>query len=275
MLWIGLILVVAALVLFFFATRSKKKAYFIQATETSKIGDVQRLVDEVKADMIDGMSSGYRDYIEVKGQIVADQPLAGELSEGRFAICQTTVSRIVERLETNRDSQGNVRQTWRKSTERLTQNRRDTPFWIDDGTGRIRVKAGTKGVDLVKVVDRFEPPSSFEGGLGSRLQVSLGGFSLGIGGMGSQSRTVGYQLVEEVLPVGQRVYALGEVADTEDEGVVLRTPTDEQKDRPFMLSTKTEEELLQKSAKSQTILRVIGAVVGVGGLALVVLGILR
>ena len=83
------------------------------------------------------------------------------------------------------------------------------------------------------------------------------------------------QLVEEVLPVGQRVYALGEVADTEDEGVVLRTPTDEQKDRPFMLSTKTEEELLQKSAKSQTILRVIGAVVGVGGLALVVLGILR
>lgn len=275
MLWVGIVFVIGALVLFYVAARAKKKSYFIQATETSRLGDLLRLVDEVKADMPDGMSSGYRDYVEVKGQIAADQPLAGELSEGRFAICQTTVSRIVERLETNRDSQGNVRQTWRKTTERMTQNRRDAPFWIDDGSGRIRVKPSTKGVELVKIVDRFEPPSSFEAGLGGRLQASLGGFSLSVGGLGSESRTVGYQLVEEVLPVGQRVYALGEIADTDDEGVVLRPPTEAQKDRPFMLSTKTEEELLQKSSKTQQILRVIGAVVGVLGLVLIVLGIVR
>jgi hypothetical protein len=278
MLWFGLILVIVALVLFFFSKRSETKVHYLKATETTKVGALQQLVGEVAADMPDGVAIGFKDYVELKGRIVCDEPLRGELSDQVGAVVETEVLRVYERLEETRDSQGHVRTEWRRTEETVSSNRRESPFWIDDGTGRVRVKAN-RGVELVKAVERFEQPQGgMNEGFGGQITVGSGRFQISIGGgrwdSGSQ-RTLGYKFIERLLPVNKPVYAIGEVAVIEDEGLVFRPPTEDDKKKPFMLSPRTEEEIVESSQKSATILRVIALVVGVGGVALFVFGVMR
>ena len=282
MIWFGLVLLAVAALLFFLSKRSETKVHHVKATETSKIGDIEKLIAEVAGDMPDGLATGFKDYIEVKGRVVCDEPLRGEISDQDGAIVETDVVRVSERREEIRDAQGNIRTEWRKTEETVSSNRRESPFWIDDGTGRLRVKsAGGKGVELVKVVERFQPANANDGGSGfgaGQVTLSMGRFQMSLGSGRwdpSSSRTLGYRFVERLLPIGKPVYAIGEVAATEDEGVVLRRPTDEDKKKPFMLSPRTEEEIVKASEKSAKILRIVAIVVAVLGVGLVVFGIIR
>jgi len=276
-IWLGIILLVIGGVLAFLSTRGAKRAHFIKATQTSKAGELLGLVKEIAQDLPPGMGgSGYKDYVQIKGKVVCDEPLRGELSDTPAAIFETKVERIVERQEQRRDSQGNYRTHWTKRTESLSSNRREAVFYVDDGTGRLRVKPGGKSVDLIKVVDRFEAPGAIEQMSGGNLNVGYGRFRMSVGaGFGGGSRTVGYKFEERILPVGQHVYILAEAADTDDEGLVLRPPTDEQKDRPFLLSTKTEEELIRSTERSSMIQKVAGAVLVLGGLAALIVGLVN
>jgi hypothetical protein len=98
MLWLGLVLLVVAAVLFFFAKKSKGKVLFVKATDTSKIGAILQLVEEIAGDMPDGMALGYKDYVEVKGKVVCEEPIQGEISEQVGAIVETEVVRVCEQI---------------------------------------------------------------------------------------------------------------------------------------------------------------------------------
>jgi len=276
MLWVGIVLVVIAAVLFLFSRRATAKVFHIKATETSKIASIQELVGQVAADMPDGMATGYRDYVELKGRVACDEPLRGELSDKMCAVVETVVYRVFERREERRDPQGNVLTEWKKGEETVSSNRREAPFSIDDGTGKLRVKSQT-GIELEKLLERFESASAVESGLGGHLTLSLGRFQLSLagGGPGASSRTLGYKFVERALPVGKTVYALGEVAHTEDDGLVLRPPTDEAKKKPFMISLRTEEELVKAGERNAVVLKIIAGVLAAGGVVLAVLHFTR
>jgi len=281
MLWVGLVLLAVAGLLVFLAKRSDNKVHYVKATDTSKIGSLVKLVGEVAADMPDGVATGYKDYVEIKGRIVCDEPIQGEISEQYGAIVETEVVRMSERREEIRDAQGNIRTEWKKHEETVSSNRREAPFSVDDGTGRLRIKpAGSRGVELVKVVERFQPANAMEGGsgFGGQVSLSMGRFQMSLGSGRwdpSSSRTLGYRFVERVLPIDKPVYAIGELAATEDEGLLLRPPTDEDKKKPFMLSPRTEEEIIRASEKGARIMRIIAVILGIGGIALVVFGVIR
>ncbi len=275
MIWVGLVLVLIAALLFWLSRRSADKVLYVKATETSTIGSIQKLVSEVAADM-GGQATGYKDYVEVKGRVVCDSPHRGELSEQLGAIVEIDVIRVAERLEESRDAHGHIRSTWRKHEETLSSNRRESPFSIDDGSGRLNVKSN-RSIELVKSFEQFQP----EGGAGfggGQLSLSMGRFQISLGGGGwdpTSSRTLGYKYIERILPVGKPVYAIGEVAVTEDDGLVLRAPTDEDKKKPFVLSPRTEEEIVKSAEKSAAVLKIIAAVLALGGLALAVVGMVR
>jgi len=270
MLWFGIALVLVAVILFFVSRGSTSKVFHMKATDTSRVGALEKLVAEVAADMPDGLATGYRDYVEVKGKIVCDEPLRGELSDKLGAIMETQVVRVFERREERRDPQGNVRTEWHKGEETVSQNRRESPFWIDDGSGRLRVKTTNKGIDLEKVVERFESANTVESGFGGNLTLSFGRFQLGLGGggYGASSRTLGYKFIERMLPIGKSVYAIGEAAHLEDEGLVLRAPTEADKKKPFMISLKTEEDLVHASEKSAMIMKVVAVILALAGVVL-------
>ena len=278
MFWVGLVLLAVGALLFFLSKRTQKRVHYLKATETSKIGDIEKLVSEVAADMPDGQATGYKEYVEVKGRLVCDEPLRGDISDATGAIVETEVVRVSERREETRDAQGNIRTEWRKHEETVSSNRRESPFWVDDGTGRLRVKPkGARGVELVKVMERFETAGN-ESGFGGQITLSMGRFQMSLGSGRwdpTSSRTLGYRFIERVLPIGKPIYAIGEVAATVDEGLLLRPPTDEDKKKPFMVTPKTEEEIVAASQKSAKIMRIIAIVLGAVGLLLAVWGLLR
>ena len=129
-------------------------------------------------------------------------------------------------------------------------------------------------MELDTIVERFEAPAAVEYDAGSQLSLRVGGFSLAVGGRmhGSQRRTIGYRFVERVLPLDRAVYVLGEVADTSD-GLVLRAATGEQ--GPYVISLKSEAELIQAKQSSAKWLRIGAIVSGVAGIALAVIGLLK
>lgn len=265
MLWVGLILAVIGGVLLFVSTRAAGRAQHMSTIETSRVGDIVSLVNEVKAEL-PGESTGYHDYVELKGSVACDAPVMGELSGLPAALVETTVKRRYEERREVRDSDGRVTTRWETRTETVSNNKRESPFYLDDGTGRVRVLATGASLDLDEVVDRFEPANAVEVSSGGNVAISFGRMSISLGGgrWGNDRRTLGYQFTERIMPVGRPLYVLGEVADTPD-GLLMRKPQDGSK-RPYLVSLKSEEELVQKaqsSAKWQKI----------GGVALIALGV--
>ena len=99
-------------------------------------------------------------------------------------------------------------------------------------------------------------------------------FSLaGVGGTGGR-RTLGYQFTERILPLNRRLYVLGAASDSSGE-LVIQKPREKGQ---FIISLKSEEELL-KSSKSGMTWSLVGSiacfVIGIGCIILDVLNIVQ
>lgn len=271
MLWIGLF--VAALGgLFLYLSRSAAtKVMHMKGTETARIGNLLEVVKGVREEMGGGPSE-LREFTEIKGVVGCDRPILAEMSGQEAAVVQNSVTRQVEELKEVRDSNGNVSTRWEKRSETVSSNRLEAPFWIDDGSGRIEVRPGGAEMTLQQVVDRFEQPSAVEQG-GGRLSFGRASFSFSsLLGPSSRLRVIGYRFQESILPIGVRVYALGETSDTSD-GFALHKPSEPGK--PFIISTKSEEELVAAGASQAKWMR-IGGFGAIGlGVVLILVGAVK
>jgi len=243
-------------------------------TETRRLSDLAALVAEVRADLLGDEASGYAEYCELKGTLTSSEPVRGELSGEDVAIYESRVERLLETRHETRHDDGRITSEWRKSTESLSSNRREATFFLDDGTGRVRVDIAGAELSLEKVVDRFEPPGAVEREGDGALALTIGGFSLSVAGVDTRSdrRTVGYRFEERILPLGRDVYALGEVIDTGD-GLILRKTAE--KEQPFVLSLRSETQLIGASEASARWRKAVGAVAIAVGIALAVIGLLK
>ena len=259
MLWLGLILAAVGGALLFFSNKAADRVLQMKATETSTVNAVRGLINEIRGEL-GGGASEWRDVVELKGVVGCERPIQAEMSGQPAAVVRSSVVREVEELREEEDSEGNIRSRWVSRNETVNNTSLETPFWIDDGTGRMDVRPSGASFTLQKVVDRFEPPAQVERG----ASISFGRFSFQAPVMRHHGslRVKGYRFTEEILPVGAKIYALGEVSDTND-GVALHKPQD--KSKAFMLSTKSEEEMVG-AAESQAKWMKLGgfAAVGVG-----------
>lgn len=269
MLWVGLIIAIAGGAMLFFAGKAADRVLHMKATDTSKISDLRRVMDEVRADLGGGPSE-LREFVELKGTVVSDRPITAELSGQQAVVVRTSVVREIEELRVHKDSEGNSTERWESRSETVNSSNLDVPFCIDDGSGTIDVRPSGAATTLQTVVDRFEPPNSVQRG----STLTLGNFSVQVGGLARSNRlrVKGFRFREEVLPVGSKVYALGEVSDTSD-GVALHKPSD--KDKPFVLSVKSEEEMVTAGMSQAKWLK-YGGFGGIGlGALLAVVGLVK
>ena len=267
MLGLGIVMAAVGGLLFFLAKRATERVHHMKATDTARIGEVRDRVDAVRKELGGGPSE-LREYLEFKGTVVCGQPLRAELSGQPAAIVQTTVSRDFEQYVDSRDSQGNVTSRWERRTDTVHSARLDAPFQIDDGSGTLDVRPAGADATLQPVVDRQEQPAAVE--MAGGLQIGSLRFGLGVQPFPSgQMRVIGYRLREDILPIGARVYALGELSDTGD-GLALHKPGSG--DKPFVLSVKSEEELVRSSQSSAKGLAIAGWVLLGGGVVLAIVG---
>ncbi|MBI4318194.1 MAG: E3 ubiquitin ligase family protein [Chloroflexi bacterium] len=261
---IGGLFVIVGVVLALVRRSQQAKLQAIASTETSTVQELSSLASSVNNELQSigqAGGTGFRQMAELKGVIRSDSPLTSEVANQPCVYYKMEVRREYE--ESQYDSEKGRHET-RRTSETLSNNSQHVPFWLEDATGRILVQPAGAQIDAQKVVDRFEPAQAIGG------TISFGAFSLAIGG-GGAGRTLGYRFEESILPLDRAVYLLGE-ASTSSGSLAIQKPLD--KGKRFIISVKSEEELM-RSTGSAVMWLLAGAIgSGVVGVALVAAGML-
>lgn len=253
---VGIVLVVVAGVLFWIRRGQEARLHAMARTETSTAQGLADLAKGVRDEL--GGEPSFRGIAEVTGLVRCDSPLTSEAARQACVYYTITVTREYE--ETYWEWEGTYQnrrqvQRTRRGSQTVASNTLRADFWVEDATGRVRVHPDRADVDAIKVVDRFDPAPPPD--LGSLVGQLLGG----------AGRTLGYHTTESVLPLDRRVYVLGEAVDSAD-GLAIRAPSE--KGKQFIISVRSEDELLG-SARSATRWLLIGsASCGAVGVVLVV-----
>jgi hypothetical protein len=227
-----------------------RKAYDMQLTETAGAAELSRQAQEVAAEIGAG---SFNKMTELKGLVDCDQPLRSEIADLPCVWYSSRVSREYEESYTERDADGKTRSGTRRGSEVVSSNERRCDFYVRDESGRVLVTPEGAAVEGERVLSRFE-----QGG-GSTLTV--GGFRLNLSALGAGRRTLGYKLEEWALCPGKQVYVLGEARD--DDGR-LRVAKPAQKGGRFIISVKSEEELVRAAKKGSLALNVLAGVCALG-----------
>ena len=264
MIFIPVGLAAVAVILFFVGRSQGSKALDIASTETSTAAGLATEASDVAKEIGAG---SFTKVAELKGLVECGRPLTADMSGTECVWYRSTVTREYEESYTERDSDGKTRTGTRRGSENVSTNERRTPFMVRDDTGAVEVDPEGAPVEGVKVLSKFE-----QGDRGP--SISIGSFKLSLGALGGGRRTIGYRLEESALPLGARVYVLGEARD---DGGALRVAKPAAKGGRFIITVKSEEQLL-KSAKTGSkvsgIIAVVLAVAAVVSLVLILAGLI-
>ncbi|MFN5854799.1 MAG: E3 ubiquitin ligase family protein [Pseudanabaenaceae cyanobacterium] len=236
---IGLILIVVGIVLFFVQKNYSTKLQSIRSATASTAAELQRIAGEIATEIGSG---NLREYVKIRGTVHCANPLISELKEVPCVYYSMRVVREYEEDYTTRDSDGKTRRATRRGSETISSNTQSIPFTLKDRSGEITVNPNDGNIETVQVLNEFRR----ENVAGSAL--SFGNFTLSLSGnFGSGRRTLGYRYTESILPCDREVLVIGTAAD-EGGQVTLRKPT--AKDKKFIISLKSEEELSQDTANA-------------------------
>ncbi|GAB1433776.1 hypothetical protein MASR2M29_24200 [Spirochaetota bacterium] len=257
MIIVAAILAVIAVVLLFTARSHGKKALDIGSVETSTAKDLISLAEDVAKEIGAG---SFSQQVELKGVAESGQSLKSEMTAEPCVWYRSVVTREYEENYTERDSDGKTTTRTRRGSEIVSSNERSIAFALRDASGSITVDPDGASIDSVKVLSRFE-----NGELGTGFSIGSFRFSVGVPGRGR--RTLGYKMEEFILPLGKDLYVLGEARD---ESGKLKVGKPSKKGARFIISTKSEEELLKAAKGGQKGLNIAAIALGIGAIAMAV-----
>ena len=263
---IGALMVLAGAGLYFGSQGQKKKLGEMKATETSTAAALADTAGSIAKEIGPG---SFNQIAEVKGTIECDAPLQSELSQTDCIHYSMKVTREYEETYWETDDKGNRQQKTRRGAETVADNTRSVAFFVRDSTGRIAVDPTGAALDTEKVFSEFKPGENHGPGFQfGRYSFNASAFAALAGGR----RTLGYRFEESATPVGRTVYVLGEAVDNDGR---LRIRKPDKKGATFIISLKSEEQLVQgaqSSAKGMLIAAIIIAALGAAG---IIVGIVR
>lgn len=254
MLIVGAVLIALALVPVGFFLYFRRRLQAMTGTDTYTVAELENLRASMGVNVGDGL---FARAVEIKGQSNTPEPLTSPQSQTKCVIYRARVIRESERDEWDTDSRGNRRRRRVRSSDTVSQDEQFADLFVSDLTGEIPVLARGANIDYIKAAEEYQPATD---GMSS---VTFGGMRFGLSAMMGTDRVLGYRYIEEVIPVNQHLYVLGEAADV-DGRLVIRKPVME--NLPFIISHRSEEEL-QASARKRILFSQIAAV------ALVVVGV--
>lgn len=156
---------------------------------------------------------------------------------------------------------GRTTRSRQEREETVSEQETEAAFAVDDGSGSVVVEPRGATIDSPEqVVDRFEPSTGDQGddGLLARFLRS-----------GGDSGTLGFTHEEWIIRPGTRLYVQGEVADRT--GTLLFA--EPQDGGSFLVSTRSEQQIVSGALKTAKIATAVGAVAGLLGVALVLAGL--
>jgi E3 ubiquitin-protein ligase MUL1 len=185
--------------------------------------------------------------VAVRGRADAVEPVACEHASGVAAVLYESA---VEQQFLKQTDAGE----WVRDAALVAHVLKEAPWFLDDGSkARVWVVggAGASGLRLATVHDSFEP--SARGVVKSSWEFLRG------------LKALGTRTTERALPVGTPLTAIGQAVRAEDGTLQLRRPPS---GRPFYVSTKTMEQLLDSLGAAARLFRVLSLGCTAAGVAM-------
>lgn len=251
---IGAIMAVGGVLLSLVVSKKiRNKNVEIQYMKTTQLADLKKNLEENASSGLDG----YREFAEMKGAADADSPLKTPYSDKDVAYYDAAIYQVFEETETYTDEQGTHQRVNRR--EDLMSSEKSPGYIVmkDEATGeKAYIEPVQHGMqlDTVKTLDKFEPMNMMgQYGFFQSFRFNQRG-----------TRTLGFRMVENTIPLGQPLYVLGD-AYLEGGKVKVSKPADKKK--PFIVSVKNETDLVHGNK--------VGAALALyGGIVLAVAGVL-
>ncbi len=253
MIIIGIILIVGGLVLYFYVQKQVRDSLLqLESTMASNIPDVIDTRKQLNASL---GSNSFSMAVKLRGRAECDSPLTSELSQTPCVYFRYEVHRRYKVQEQRRDKDGNITTVWVDRSDRVAGNERIVPFELVEGEDSITVNMEGAKKEATKVLDRFDP------GQQPTMSLSVGGFSMPA--MGSNMQVTGFHYQEFAISVGTHLYVVGNANDRDG---TLRISQHTEKGQPFLVSVKSEEEIVRGKEQQAQMAQY-------GGIGLVVVGI--
>ncbi len=248
---IPILLVVGGLVAIFYLRPKTQNAIieikYLQTKTISELKDMFTQMDE------NGLGNEYREFVELKGKIVSNTLYETPFSNRKVAYCNSKLSQVVEIRQQYRDSNGNMQTRIDKKENVISNEKTCQDISIVDSSSTDDVVLEINGVgcnlDIPKTFDRFEP----KGRLGNYRYFDSFSWSR-FGG-----ETLGFKMIEETIEANQNLYVIGEAFKVGNK-IHIGKPLDSKK--PFIVTTKSEEDLIN-SSNQKSLFLLIGGIVAI------------
>lgn len=247
MIFLGIILLVAAVICFFIARSQAGRLSEMNAADTY----TAQLLRDIHAKVTGSLGAdALAQRCEVEGVIECDQPLLAPLSSTACVAYSYTIDREYEEDVTRTDDKGRRSTSTEKRSETMQSDDRRTNFWVRDESGRTLINPDEAELDLATTADRFDAARGAQSG---------------------RTRTLGHRHTERALVVGARVYVLGWAVDYQGQPMISRGPRD--KPGTYLIHRGNERELAKSTAATARGLYIAAGGSIALGLVLVLIGL--
>lgn len=248
---IPIILIAGGLVAIFYLYPKTKnhitEIKFMQTKTISELKDMFSQMDE------NGLGNSYREFVELKGTIVSDNLVETPFSNRKVAYCESKVTQVTESREQYKDSNGNMQTRVNKHENTISDEKTSQNISMVDGSTSdavvLEINSSGCKLDIPKTFDRFEQKEN----LGNYRYFNS--FSWNRFG----SDTLGFKMTESTIEENQSLYVIGEAFKVGDK-IHIGKPQDSKK--PFIVTTKSEEDLVNKTNQT-AIFSLIGGIVAI------------
>ncbi len=253
---VPLILIGGGLVaIFYFRPKTQNDITEMKYMKTKTISELKEMFNQMDEN---GLANDYREFVELKGTIVSDNLVDTPFSNRKVAYCQSKLSQVTETTEQYRDSNGNYRTRVSKHETEISGEKTSQEILLKDSSTNepvsVEINATGCKLEIPKTFDRFEPKNNLNS------YRYFNNFSWNRFG----AETLGFKMTEETIEPNQNIYVIGEAFKVGDT-IHIGKPMDNKK--PFIVTTKSEEDLINSSnQKALTML--------VGGIIAIIIGII-
>lgn len=195
---------------------------------------VQEVLDTYRTMEESGMGDTFRSYVELKGRVHTPQPVYTPFSNQPVAYCASRVFAVTQTVEHYKDDEGNMKTRTVKREEPLSNEESSHTLQFRDNstdtTVTLDINHGCT-FDVPETFDRFESPNA------------IGHYPFFAHFHMSRPNLIGYRMQESTIPLDHPLYVIGEAYK---EGGVLHIGKPTGKDKIFIVSPKSEDELVGK-----------------------------
>lgn len=237
MVFFGIVLLIAAVICFFFARSQSNKLADLNATDTyttQMLHDLHKKVVETLG------AEALAEPCEIEGQVSCDNPLVAPISGQTCIAYRFSLTREYSEVVHDTDSEGRKRTRTQTGSETIKSEEECAYFWINDNLGKVWVDPTDAEIEY-EAGENILLPSPDKASI---LHFGDFEFAAPASNKGAR-RTTGYRAQEELFTDDGRAYILGCVTDDEGEPTIAYN---EKKLKRMIISRKTERELANSAA---------------------------